>query len=377
MKKTKIYQLFLPFLFGVVLIGPMLNDTFHFIEFERNEENRTFTDSIDFNLNNLDKFPKNFDNYINDNILYRKPFLDLFHLSKFYLFKTSPYPEKLIIGRDGWYFNAGKEKKIYEGLEQYSEAQLDSFSNEWKRRLRFTDSLKIKTYWMIAPMKHSIYSEKLPLNIVGEKNNRTTRLKNRMNTEFPDLIIDPNQALLESKDSVNVFFQTDNHWNFSGGEIAANVILKRLKEDFPNAEFGTIPSFIWEKKIKNDGIQGRLLGIGNISENYYVPAAATQYISKESKKYNLKGIDGFAYNWEYEKDFSCVNLKNGLRVLIIRDSFGEQLIPFLRDSFEESLFIFDAWRYELNEEIILKMKPDIVIFIGLEVHTDSFLKKHE
>ncbi len=111
MNRIRPYQLLFPILFGIILIIPILNDTFHFVEFERNEENRTFTDSIQFNINHLDDFPKNFNNYVNDNIVYRQPFLNLFHSSKFYLFKTSPYPNKLIIGQDDWYFNAGKEKK--------------------------------------------------------------------------------------------------------------------------------------------------------------------------------------------------------------------------------------------------------------------------
>ncbi len=226
-------------------------------------------------------------------------------------------------------------------------------------------------------MKHSIYPEKLPYHIIREKNNRTVRLKNRMNKDFAGLIIDPNKALIEAKDSIDIFYRTDNHWNFSGGEITANMILKRLKKDFPKAEFGSTPQILWEKKLKDDGIQGRLLGIGNVSEEYYIPSPSIQYISKESKKYKFEGIQGFAYNWEFEKVFERSDLKNGLRILIIRDSFGEQVIPFMRDSFKESIWIFDAWRYQLNEEIIKKTKPDIILFLGLEVHTSSILKTYE
>jgi len=377
MKQSKTYHLFLPIVFLLLLATPLLNDTFHFAEFERNEENRSFTDSIEFNINNLDNFPQNFNHYVNDNIIFRKPFLDLFHHSKFYIFKTSPYPNKLIIGKDDWYFNAGKEKEIYTGLNYFSEVQLDSFTNEWEKRIQFIDSLNIKAYWIIAPMKHSIYSEKLPYNIVRKNENRTFQLKKRMNEDFPGLIIDPNSLLKKAKDSTQVFYKTDNHWNFSAGEIVAHQLFKLFKKEFPTKQFGKSPQIKWEKKIKKDGIQSRLLGVENISEEYFTPSASTNYISIEEKKYKFKGIESFAYNWEFEKCFINSKLTNGLRILIIRDSFGEQLIPFMRDSFEESLWIFDAWRYGLNKEIILEMKPDIILFVGLETHTDNILKHIE
>jgi len=377
MRQTKTYLLILPVAFVLLLIIPLFNDAFHFVEFDRNEENRSFTDSIEFNINHLDDFPKNFNNYVNDNIIFRKPFLNLFHQSKFYVFKTSPYPNKLIIGKNDWYFNAGKEKEIYEGLNQFNTLQLDSFSNEWKKRLHFIDSLNIKTYWLIAPMKHTIYPEEIPYNIVREKENRTFQLKKRMNKDFHGLIIDANQLLKNAKDSIPVFYQTDNHWNFSAGEIVAKHLLDQFKKDFPNNDFGKTPKIEWEKKIKKDGIQTRLLGIEGLSEVYYTPSENTNYVSKEEKKYKFKGIESFAYNWGYEKGFSNSKLTNGLRILIIRDSFGEQLMPFMRDSFEESLWIFDAWRYGLNKEIILEMKPDIILFLGLETHTEKILKSFE
>ena len=78
--------------------------------------------------------------------------------------------------------------------------------------------------------------------------------------------------------------------------------------------------------------------------------------------------------WNYERRYINEHSKSGLRVLFIRDSFGNQLVPFVKEPFAESLFIFDAWRYELNKPIIEKVKPDVVIFLGLETHLESFIK---
>ena len=44
--------------------------------------------------------------------------------------------------------------------------------------------------------------------------------------------------------------------------------------------------------------------------------------------------------------------------------------------FEESVFIFDAWRYQLNKPIIEVVKPDVVVYLGLETNLENMLKKY-
>jgi hypothetical protein len=91
----------------------------------------------------------------------------------------------------------------------------------------------------------------------------------------------------------------------------------------------------------------------------------------------LPPVEGFGYLSEYEKRFANKKSKSGLRILIIRDSFGDHLVPFISEIFDESVFIFDGWRYELNDSIVEIVKPDIVIYLGLETHIKNFTKNYE
>ena len=50
------------------------------------------------------------------------------------------------------------------------------------------------------------------------------------------------------------------------------------------------------------------------------------------------------------------------------------MMPFTKEMFNETLYIFDAWQYLLNEDIILKYKPDLVVFQGLETHIKAIIK---
>ena len=373
MKELKTYHYFLPVIFVIVIMLPTINQVFNIVDFERKAENRRFTDSIEFNINNLDKFPENVDNYLNDNFTFRTPLLNAFHDLKYYGLNVSPDPQRLIIGEDGWYFNAEKEQAIFEGKEQFSSSTIDSFSNEWKRRMHFLDSMHVKPYWIIAPMKHHIYDDKLPYYINPARESRDARLKKRINKDFPGLLIDMNPILRGAKDSVDVFFHMDNHWNYHAGEIVANEILRRINIDFPEYETLPVPNYLWRDSIMKHGIQNMRLGIKGMVEKYRYPKidSMNQIISNQ---YNLKCIDSFPLKKIYQMNFENTSIKKGLRVLIIRDSFADYVQPFLRKSFQESLWIFDAWRYQLNEEIILKTKPDIIIFLGLEVHLDAMIE---
>ncbi len=53
-------------------------------------------------------------------------------------------------------------------------------------------------------------------------------------------------------------------------------------------------------------------------------------------------------------------------MLMIRDSFARTIIPFMSEHFNESVYIFDGWHHDLNEDIVKKEKPDVFIQLILE-----------
>jgi len=53
-------------------------------------------------------------------------------------------------------------------------------------------------------------------------------------------------------------------------------------------------------------------------------------------------------------------------VVIIRDSFGDNMMPYFKNNINNSTFIFDAWQFGFNLEIIEKEQPDVVIYLVLE-----------
>ena len=66
-------------------------------------------------------------------------------------------------------------------------------------------------------------------------------------------------------------------------------------------------------------------------------------MSSKDENYGFKYFKDWAYPSEFEKRYTNKKIKSGLKILFIRDSFAEQLIPFVSEVFKESLFIFDSW----------------------------------
>jgi alginate O-acetyltransferase complex protein AlgJ len=231
----------------VIILLPLFNAITHFWKFERKDENRRFTDSCSIDINNLDVFPKNYENYINDNFSFRTPLLNLYHDVKFYFYKVSPHPDKTIIGKDGWYFMAGREKESYEGKIDFSDVQMKQFDKEWTNRKKYFDSMNIKMYWVICPMKYNIYPEMLPFNeFRGDKKGRVEKLLEHLQKKFSDIITNPAPALILAKDSMKVFYKLDDHWNERGGFVASQILLSKIKLDFPEIKIKSYSDYIWK-----------------------------------------------------------------------------------------------------------------------------------
>ena len=375
MKKNTFIKYQLTVIFLLLLFLPVICKISGFEEFTRKDENRRFNDTLTIDIQRLDYFPGNFESFTNDNFYFRAPLLNFFHRLKFYGFNISPHPDKTIIGKDGWYFMAGKELEIIKGDLDFSPEVLDSFTNEWKKRTAYLKELNIPVFWIIAPMKHNVYPEKLPYNIYRSPTNRITTLTKHLQVDFPNLIINPLEELKANKDKEDLYFKLDNHWNTHAGFLTTQLLIEKLRVEFPDKDIIDVPPFHWKGEVIQEGIHYRVLGIDELGEYTEKPIMEHPQ-SIVAKKYGFKGVEGFPYPWGFENRFVNDSLKNGLRVLFIRDSFGEAIEPFCREIFKESEFIFDAWQFKMNEPIIDSFKPDVIVFIGLEKNVKNFLKDY-
>lgn len=351
---------------------PILNYSFHVFDNTRLGENRTFTDSLNFNVAQLDSFPENFEAFYEDNFPLRTAYFKAYHKMKFF-FQVSPHPETAVLGKDEWVFLTTKYMNVYQGREYFNHQQVDSICNMWQNRVAYFADQEIKTYWVVGPLKHGIYEEFLPFNYAHKlKENYLTKLNKKFNRDYPDFLIDPSSDFKAQNEKV--YYKMDHHWNQKGASITMNRLLDKVRRDFPDQSFD-LGEMAWKDSVTAEGYLRNVIGQPDLTDENPLVTFENNEV-EECEKYGFEVPNWFAYPWNYEWSYHNPNAANDLTVLVIRDSFGDACIPFIQRAFKNSVFIFDGWQYGLNQEIVDVVKPDVIVYITYEAFLDNLLK-HE
>ena len=131
-----------------------------------------------------------------------------------------------------------------------------------------------------------------------------------------------------------------------------------------------------KKEITNGGNLANMIGLDHLLKETNYTFEVKNKKATDAPKQNYKPISGFAYPNEYET-VSEIKNSNLSKALIIRDSYINAMMPYLNESFSKSSYIFDAWQYKLNDEILKNESPDIFILEIYEPHISNILDNLE
>jgi hypothetical protein len=351
-----------------VVYFPVYNELFPLIHKRCTDQAHVNIPFPNFDLEHLDKFPKQFSDYFDDTLKIKDKLILMNSLFKIKILNGSTINSKVIIGSDGWLFLKTEPFEYYQNKSLYSFYQLVLLQAVLKRRAHWANEHGMKFYLVIAPNKHFIYTEHLPSEFQNEPElDRTDEIMAFMKPDTEVNIIDLRNVLRQHKNPIPLYNKTDNHWNDLGAYYAYTEIIQRLKKDFPSVGSPLkLNSFRIDSSKVAAGLEAMLLDM----EEWYTDKKIKlipQFKEKgvNGKKMNYKFIGWFPLPDEYEIDKETGNATLP-SIVVIRDSYTDYLIPFLKEHFKRSVFIFDAWRYKENRNIINKEKPNIVMLIVLD-----------
>ncbi|HJN05747.1 MAG TPA: hypothetical protein QF480_03955 [Bacteroidales bacterium] len=362
-----IKEIFVSVTFMVILIFPMVDSVFHFVPEKEIRENRALKLKPELDWSDIDNFPEEFDKYYTDNFDFRNQFLLFNSRLKIQLFNVPPVNSKAIIGDDGWMYLIKNMKDVYLGKNIADTNKLKRYSDIFNYRKKYLDSIGCAYYIVIAPVKTSVYPEYLPLSQRNlPQTSLTDQLINLLDTIEELNIVDLRPIFRDSKGDIRMYHKTDTHWNAYGSYVAYKAIMNVISIDFPEL----IPHSISKYKIDSIDVKGMnltsILGIYHgIFENKITCEPTFKKKSKEGQKRNYPVYEWFRFKSEYEQVFTTEN-DSLLKLMLVRDSFGKAIMPFLSEHFSESVYIFDGWHHDLNEDIVINEKPDIFVQLVLE-----------
>ncbi|WP_317897512.1 DHHW family protein [Aurantibacillus circumpalustris] len=369
---VRIYLIVL--VFSAAIIFPLVNSKVHLLNDIESFENRAMKREPDFDINHLDPFPVKYDTFYTDNFDLRNRYIRYFNIYKVLAFRKSPI-RNIVIGGNSWLYLLGDEMDSYMGKNRLTAAELESIGKELNYRKNYLEEKGIKFYFMVVPCKASIHSEHIGYEYFRmHEDTWGEQLINYLDKNSLVNSINVYDSLRKFKGDENLYFKLDNHWNDLGAFYTANEVFKHMRAEFPSIELLSVNDF---NKIPPNNPKGNLdkmLGnLGVFNESYIELSPKNGYKATEGAKANYPPTHGFVYPWDFEKVREIKDSKKP-KLLIISDSFGGSIFPFLAENFSKSVKIFDSWQYKLNEEIVDQEKPNVVLLMINEPILRELLK---
>jgi hypothetical protein len=339
------------------------NQIFQWFDYKNTSENRALAKFPKANYKQLDKYPGEFDAYLQDNFTFRAPFLKAYHELMFKM-DISPDPQRVIIGSHDHLFHAGTDLLVYENKYPFDKKKLHQLYLIVKEKEDYLNQKNIPSYWLICPFKLHIYDDYLPFNVHERGGNRSLKAIKYLSKYYPQLIIYPLDVIKKDKDEA--YYKYDNHWTQKGAYYGYKELMKVIQRNNPAIKALSSDDILWKKDTSDQANLLNFIGKENDLTELVPQAIVKHSPDQQDSGFGFKPTPGFPYPSDYECYFKNPTALNKKKILVITDSFGRGLHSFISATFSESLFIFNAWQYNISKEIMDTYKPDMVIFVTME-----------
>lgn len=329
-------------------------------------ENRALAEFPAFhaNLDGLGKYLSGLESYFNDHFGFRKRLVRWDQHWKRQIFRVSKYNNALV-GKDGWlFYTAGLMIDDVMGNRPFSESELEDWRQLLTHRRDWLAARGIRYLFVIPPDKHTIYPECLPEWLAGAARppQRIEQFVNYMKAHSDLPIVDLRPALMDAKKDFRLYFQTDTHWNYMGGYFA----YRRIMEELASLGLPVRPLDLSAFEVSTAdlpaGDLARTLGQENSRTDPGVailnpkPPLDPVLSRADPSLLERKWIPG-------TEPQVTENPKKTGKLLIFRDSFAWNLMPYLGHHFGRVVYL---WQTNWNKGFIESEKPDVVIDEMLE-----------
>lgn len=351
-KLNKLSKIYLIILFCILILVP--NIAYFFVTSEKrgNIENRALSNRPVLSVDNVETYPKDYENYYNDVLPFKNFLVNTNSRMKYYLFRMSP-AQYVIRGNEGWLFYDSQYKDDYNSMADYlgtnllSEDEMKEYLDSLLNKREFLKSIGSDFVVFIAPNKSTIYSEFMPSYYEKTEYSRTDQLVDYLKENSDLKIVYPKEELEYYRDNFdyNVYYKTDTHWNELGAYVGYYELMKVIDPNFKNKKLEET-KFLAEAYEDGD-LAGMIRLNGLLNDTKFEMTDFNTDVKAE-----IKDIQGDAI-----KRFTS-DVNNGKKLIMYRDSFAMKLLPYLYTEFDESLFM---WSSTIFEDQVKREQPDVVV----------------
>jgi len=359
--------------FLLIITFPLVDQLVGISSSVKSQENRALAPWPDLNINQLDDYPESFETWFSDNFKARGHLLKTYQSLRTDMLQMQAFPDRVLEGQAGWYYWVPDVLNDYRGIGSFTSDELEKLNSELKRRGQWCENRDILYAVVVVPNKMSVYPEHLPENVTRlNSQTRLDQLNEIAAKQSSYQLIDLREALISQKKKGRLYHKTDTHWNELGSYYGYLGIISALQHSFPEMKAVPLDDYHIDSTLTSGQELAKSLGIEDlISEQEINTHTRREYWQKGVKK-GYQPPEDFAYSDQYEEVFLTNN--NSLPSLFVtRDSYANALVDFLPRNFNRTVMIWDKWEYALNEELIEKEKPNVVITLLIERHLPNIL----
>jgi alginate O-acetyltransferase complex protein AlgJ len=342
--------------FLIVLVLPAADSFLRLDSTPPPNENRTFATFPKFDgVGKFQQFIRGIDGYFTDHFGFRKRLVTWNNEWKNKWFHEAPF-SSVMAGRDGWLYLASYQMvEHYCGLSRFTPEDLSDWQKLLEGRRDWLAHFNTKYIFVIPPDKQSIYPEHLPEWL--KKSDRPSKLDQfveYMKAHSTVAVLDLRKPLLDASQMAQVYPLTDTHWNQYGAFIGCQEIIKALADQLPELHPLSLEQFARKPEPDRQGDLARLAGQAQMESKQFslAPQPPLAPLQRTSGKAMA------TKRWPLPDPIITLNTNASGEAIVFRDSFGDNLIPFLGYHFKQVVFVS---RFEWDIAFIEQEKPAVVI----------------
>jgi hypothetical protein len=302
-----------------------------------------------------------FDAAFSDRFAGRNALIALEHAVAVKGFHSSPVGN-VVLGRDHWLYFAGEDghalDRHFRGAMPFGNDLVTGLRDELERRRQYLAARGIAYIVTVAPDKATIYPEHLPAWMhhmaTPTPFDRVVALLGR----DPGLrFVDLRGPLLAAKETRQVYYRTDSHWNYLGAIVAYEALMKAVQaavgiDRLPRIAEPDVPPYV----AGVDRYRGDLAHLLGEWTGYDEPdfAPLGKVLGDPSRRCARRIDQDADPGFEI---YACDRAPN-LRAVVYRDSMAIPLIPLLSENFRRVVYVSSR---RLDRALIEREHPDVVI----------------
>ena len=355
--------------FLLLIFLPLLDSIFE-LDNTVIEEKRALSEKPEFRFSEIEEYPKNYEDYLNDHFGFRNKMISYGGILKAKVFGTSPRQEKVIVGKENMMFYwIGPSRNSYFNDKPFVSDTLGYFGEMLRKASNMAKLNKAHFYISIYPDKHSVYKDFFPLRYglkTIPEQDRERQLEGFLLEEKINYV-PQKQDLLDYRSEVNmpIYHNLDSHWNTVGAFRAYQNLIGSIR--------GKLPEITQPLDLNNfDIIRNDEYSEGDLMNIMGVDNSLGFF---KDTKFDLNPKTGNVAKFDTNTDASgAMIISNPTQnskpsLLIFGDSFTFELLRFLPYHFSKTIFVRGI---EIDMDMIEAYQPDVVLYGIVERNLESF-----